>query len=475
MAEFRVKRCRPIFSELSVPGDKSISHRAVIIGALSNGPCLIEGFLPGEDSMATVEAMRSLGVRIDLVGKAGETGSTSIRVHGTKGKFKKPDGPIDCGNSGTTMRLLAGLLSAQPFQSTLIGDESLTKRPMNRIVEPLRAMGANIEAEGKDGRPPIQIRPSRRRKAFQYLMPVASAQLKSALLLAGLFVDGKTTVTEPVPTRDHTEKILEYFLVKTASDDGDVSIWGRQIPESRDFKVPGDISSAAFWIVAAAAQRDSLLTVKNVGLNKTRSGILQVLIRMGAHIGEYIDEPVRGEPYGSLEIKGEGLTGTTIGGEEIPNLIDELPILAVAGALAEGTTVIKDAAELRVKETDRIAAVVKNLKKMGADVNEFQDGMEIHGGAVLKGATLSSYGDHRIAMAFAVAGLFADGETVIEDVECVDTSYPGFLEDLKRMMSNKVLREPLTPVISSVASSATIGKSRTVGLDPAEKKELDED
>ncbi len=459
MAEFKVKKCRPIFSELSVPGDKSISHRAVIIAALSNGPCLIEGFLPSEDCLATVEAMRSLGVEVDVVAKSEGIGPTSIRVHGVRGEFSKPSGPIDCGNSGTTMRLLAGLLSAQPFSTKLIGDNSLSKRPMNRVIEPLKLMGATINAEGEDGRPPLSIRSSRKRKGIQYLMPVASAQVKSALLLAGLFVDGKTTVTEPAPTRDHTEKILEYFLVKTCSDDGDVTIWGGQVPESRDIVIPGDISSAAFWIVAAAAQQGSLLTVKNVGLNKTRTGILRALLRMGAHIAECIDEPIRGEAFGSLEIKGDGLTGTTIGGDEIPNLIDELPILAVAGALAEGVTVIKDAAELRVKETDRIAAVAENLRAMGAEVREFQDGMEIRGGGRLRGASLKSFGDHRIAMAFAVAGLFADGETVIEDVECVNTSYPGFETELKRIMSNKVLREPLTPVISSVASAGAINRA----------------
>ena len=460
MAEFKVKRCRPIFSELSVPGDKSISHRAVIIAALSNGSCLIEGFLPSEDCLATVGAMRALGVEVDIVAETDGLGPTAIRMHGVRGEFSKPSGPIDCGNSGTTMRLLAGLLSAQPFSTKLTGDESLSKRPMNRVIDPLKSMGASIEAEGEEGRPPLSIRSSRRRHGIQYLMPVASAQVKSSILLAGLFVDGKTTVTEPAPTRDHTEKVLEYFLVKTASDDGDVSIWGGQVPESRDIVVPGDISSAAFWIVAAAAQHDSLLTVKNVGLNKTRTGILKTLLRMGAHIAECIDEPVRGEPYGGLEIKGEGLTGTTIGGDEIPNLIDELPILAVAGALAEGTTVIKDAAELRVKETDRIAAVATNLKAMGVEVREFQDGMEIQGGGKLRGATVKSFGDHRIAMAFAVAGLFADGEIVIQDVECVNTSYPGFKAELKRLTNNKVLREPLTPVISSVASAGAINRAR---------------
>lgn len=473
MAEFKVKKCRPIVSELSVPGDKSISHRAVIIAALSNGPCVIDGFLPSEDCVATLEAMRALGVQVDVLKETEGFGPTSIRVHGRRGKFRAPEGPIDCGNSGTSMRLLAGILSAQPFPSRLIGDESLSGRPMNRIIEPLTAMGADIEAEGKDGRPPLSIRASDSRKNIQYVLPVASAQVKSALLLAGLFVKGRTTVTEPAPTRDHTEKILEYFLVKTASEDGDISIWGNQVPESRDFVVPGDISSAAFWITAAAAKPGSLLTIKNVGLNKSRTGILRVLIRMGAMISEFIDEPVRGEPFGSVEIKGGRLTGTMIGGEEIPNVIDELPILAVAGALAEGTMVIRDAAELRVKETDRIAAVAENLRLMGVEVQEFHDGMEIRGGGPLHGAKLSSHGDHRIAMAFAIAGLFADGETVIRDVDCVKTSYPGFGDDLKKIVSGKGASESYTPVISSIAhSNMNLGRPRLRG-DEVEEREME--
>ncbi|MFV1994421.1 MAG: 3-phosphoshikimate 1-carboxyvinyltransferase [Verrucomicrobiales bacterium] len=458
MAEFRVKKSKPIVSEMTVPGDKSISHRAVLVAALSNGPCLIDGFLPSEDCLATVDALRALGVQIDEVDEVevtarnkGEIAPLTLRVHGCRGQFTAPRKAIDCGNSGTTMRLLAGLLAGQPFSSRLIGDESLSMRPMSRVIDPLVKMGARIEAEGEKGRPPLVIRGGSNLENMHYVLPVASAQVKSAILFAGLSAKGKTTVTEPLTTRDHTERIFHHFLVKTATEDHDISIWGNQVPESRDFSVPGDISSAAFWVVAAVSQPGAHLTVRNVGLNKTRSGILQVLIRMGAHISEFIQEPVKGEAFGNLELRGGALKGTNISGDEIPNVIDELPILAVAGALAEGRTTIRNAQELRVKETDRIAAVANNLREMGVPVHEFYDGLEIEGGAPLVGARLGSYGDHRIAMAFAIAGLFAQGETVIEDVECVNTSYPGFWDDLTQIMSGKASKEGRTPVISSLA------------------------
>ncbi len=456
MAEFKVKKARPIASEISVPGDKSISHRAVIIAALSNGPCEIDGFLPSEDCLRTVDALRALGVQIDVLEET-ELGPTKLLVHGRKGRFKTPGQPIDCGNSGTSMRLLCGVLAGQAFEAELTGDASLSKRPMDRVIQPLTHMGARIEARGDNGRPPLFVSGGPLLRAH-YTLPVASAQVKSAILFAGMYPKGKTTVTEPVTTRDHTERLLDYFLVKTSHHDHDISIWGRQTPESRDFTVPGDISSAAFWIVTAAAQRGAQLIVKNVGLNKTRTGILDVLVRMGAHISEFVEEPVRGEPYGSLEIHGGPLSATTIEGEEIPNVIDELPILAVAGALSRGTTVIRDAKELRVKETDRIAAVATNLRAMGVEVGEFEDGMEIVGAGRLKGAILSSYGDHRIAMAFAVAGLFAEGETVIKDTECVETSYPKFGDELKRFMSNKISGDLQTTVISSLAQQKALSR-----------------
>ena len=440
MSDWKIRRAPTIQTELEVPGDKSISHRAVMLAAMSNGPCVIKGFLPSEDCMATVGAMRSLGVAIEVADE------TTLIVHGMRGVFTAPTGEIDCGNSGTTMRLMAGILAGQPFRSRLVGDASLSKRPMRRVIEPLTKMGAKITAEGKDGRPPLVIEGGQL-KPLQYVSPVASAQVKSAVLLAGMFAKGKTSVTEPTQSRDHTERMLEYFLVRPQKQGLTVSVFGGQTPESREFRVPGDISSAAFWLVAAAAQPRSRLLVKNVGLNETRTGVLAVLVRMGAAIREVIDEP-QAEPIGVVEIQGARLKGTEIKGAEIPNVIDEIPILAVAAALAHGKTVISDASELRVKETDRLAAVEMNLRLMGAQVAETEDGLEIIGGTPLHGARLDSFGDHRIAMAFAVAGMFAEGETTITGTECVNTSYPHFYATLEKLLKQPT--EAQTRVITSL-------------------------
>ena len=434
MSDWKVRRAPTIKTELTVPGDKSISHRSVMLAAMSNGTCVIRGFLASEDCLSTAAAFRQLGVKIE------NPEPDTLIVHGTKRKFTAPESDIDCGNSGTTMRLLAGVLAGQPFRSRLVGDPSLSKRPMKRVIEPLTQMGASIRAEGPNERPPLVIEGGPL-KPIHYFSPVASAQVKSAVLLAGMFATGKTTVTEPIQSRDHTERMLEYFLVRPVKEELSVSLYGGQTPESRDFMVPGDISSAAFWLVAAAAQPGSHLLVRNVGLNETRTGILGVLVRMGAGVRE-IHETDEAEPMGTVEIRGDRLKGTTIGGKEIPNVIDELPIIAVAGALAHGKTVIADASELRVKETDRLAAIATNLRAMGAQVSETEDGLEIMGGAPLHGARLQSYGDHRIAMAFAIAGLFAEGETIIEDTACVATSYPTFHETLE-----KIMKEPGTPQV----------------------------
>lgn len=453
---FRVKRAPIIETEITIPGDKSISHRAIMFAALSNGVCKITNFLEGEDCLSTAAAFRQLGVTIE------QPQPGMVIVHGSHGKLTAPAQDIDCGNSGTTMRLMAGLLAAQPFTSRLTGDPSLSKRPMRRVMEPLAKMGARIEAEGPGDTPPLVIHGGPL-KAVTYRTPVASAQVKSAILLAGLFADGVTTVIESGASRDHTERMLGYFLVnvdrKESREEGDrrsyecaISIAGGQQIESRDFAVPGDISSAAFWLVAAAAQPGSRLLIKNVGLNPSRTGILAVLIRMGARIREVVEvmEKEEGEPAGVIDIKGSQLRGTVIEGAEIPNVIDEIPILAVAAALASGDTVIRDARELRVKETDRIAAIATNLRAMGVSVDEQDDGMVIHGGSRLKGARLDSFGDHRIAMAFAIAGLFASGETVIENVECVETSYPGFDETLRAIQKGAGYFQRTTPVISTL-------------------------
>jgi 3-phosphoshikimate 1-carboxyvinyltransferase len=435
--------------EVRVPGDKSISHRSIMMAALSNGPCEIEGFLPSEDCLSTVNAFRAMGVQIEDL-ETTKWGPTRLRVHGCRGEFSSPSADIDCGNSGTTMRLLSGILAGQKegFQARLIGDASLSKRPMRRVIEPLTQMGANIQAEGQGDTAPLLIRGARLHP-IDYQSPVASAQVKSAILLASLFTTGKTTVTEPVLSRDHTERMLQYFQVKTLRQDHHLTIWGGQTLESRDFEVPGDMSSAAFWVVAAAAMPGAHLCVHNVGLNESRTGLLKILIRMGAQITEVIDHSRCGEPVGRIEVHGGKLCGTTIEGADIPNVIDEIPVIAVAGALAEGKTIIRDAKELRVKESDRIATVTHGLRLMGAQVEEFFDGMEIQGGAHLKGARIDSHGDHRIAMAFAIAGLHAEGETLITGADCIRTSYPGFEDQIREVMAAKN-KDNYTPVITSL-------------------------
>ena len=433
MPEFRVNAITKLHAEFSVPGDKSISHRAAILGGLSSGACTIRNFLPSEDCLHTLSAMQALGVTVEVFSELAGYGPTDLCIHGCSLKPSAPAAPIDCGNSGTGMRLLAGMLAGQTFASELFGDASLSSRPMGRITEPLGLMGARIECLGaKPGCAPLLIHPARL-APVTYQMPVASAQVKSAVLLAGLFADGETTVVQPAETRDHTERMCEAFGVRIRRDGHAVSIHGGQVPQACEFTVPGDISSAAFWLVAAAALPGSRLLIRDVGLNPTRTAILKVLVRMGAHLSEIVHHSA-GEAIGNIEVHGAPLKGTTIYAGEVPNLIDEIPVIAVAAALAQGRTVIRNARELRVKETDRITTVVRNLRAMGGVVEEFDDGMEIEGGHPLRGAELDSFGDHRIAMAFAIAGLFAAGETVIHNTECVNTSYPGFSHHLAAIL-----------------------------------------
>ncbi|MEO7934321.1 MAG: 3-phosphoshikimate 1-carboxyvinyltransferase [Chthoniobacterales bacterium] len=447
MAEIKSQRAPQIEAEIRVPGDKSISHRAVLLSALANGTSVISGFLPGEDCLCTVNAMRALGVKIE------QPEPTTLIVEGSNGNLQPPTRDIDCGNSGTLMRLLTGFLAGQPFASRLTGDASLSGRPMNRVIGPLSQMGARITGQGEKGTAPLEIQPAKLR-GIHYQSPVASAQIKSSILLAGLFAEGTTSVSEPVQSRDHSERMFEYYGLHPQKEGLTVSLEGGQIPIANNFQIPGDISSAAFWLVAAAAQPGSHLLVKDVGLNKTRTGILGVLVRMGTRHRENVEKFSQVEQMGSLEIWGGPFQGTIIEGREIPNVIDELPILAVAGALAQGTTIIRDAKELRVKETDRISAVVSNLKLMGANVKETEDGMIIQGGAPLHGATLPSYGDHRIAMAFAIAGLFADGETTITDTDCVATSYPGFEKTLRQILRGGEIGTPVHSHLISQTESA---------------------
>ena len=420
-----------ITGELAVPGDKSISHRAAILAGLSNGSCLVENFLSSEDCVNTLRAMVQLGVRYE-VRKGSDDLPVDLLIHGCGGELQAPERELDCGNSGTGMRLLAGVLAAQNFDSTLIGDKSLSGRPMGRIITPLAQMGARFETRGaKPGCAPLQITGGEL-KPITYEMPMASAQVKSAILLAGLLAPGTTTVIQPATNRDHTERLLNSFGVKVKTEGNTISIDGGQVVEARDLVVPGDISSAAFWIVAAASAPGSRLTITNVGLNPTRTALLDVLIRMGAQIEVHLEHEDGGEPRGRIEITGGRLQGTEILKEEVPNLIDEVPILAVAGALADGKMTIRNAAELRVKETDRIETTAKNLRLMGGEVEEFEDGMLITGSRNLMGVGLDSHGDHRIAMAFAIAGLLArEGQTIITNTACVATSYPTFAEHLE--------------------------------------------
>jgi 3-phosphoshikimate 1-carboxyvinyltransferase len=426
-----VRQVRHLGGELTVPGDKSLSHRAVLFSALADGTTVIDGFLPGEDCVCTMRALQAMGCTIEVESK------TRLIVHGTGGKLLAPAEPLDCGNSGTAMRLMAGILAGQPFTSRLIGDASLSSRPMKRIVDPLTQMGATIKGQGEKHTAPLEITGGKL-KGIHFKLPVASAQLKSCVLLAGLFANGTTSVVETTPTRDHTERLLAYFHAPPVIDlnpedkSRTINVRGGTKLHGRDFNVPGDFSSAAFWIAGAAGFPGADLTITNVGLNNTRTGLLSVLFRMGAQIYENIADSSC-EPYGSVRVHGRKLRGVKIAGAEIANVIDELPILSVAAALAEGTTEIRDAHELRVKETDRIAAMAKNLREFGVQVDEHEDGMTIHGGAKLKAARVQSFGDHRIAMSCAILGLFSKGETTIEDTGCIATSYPTFEEDLNKV------------------------------------------
>lgn len=409
-----------------VPGDKSISHRSVMFGALANGTTEITHFLTGADCLSTIVCFRSMGIDIEQTNEA-------ILVHG-KGLhgLKKPANVLDCGNSGTTTRLISGILAPQPFSVTLTGDESIQKRPMKRIMTPLSEMGADITSINGNGCAPLLIN-GKNLKGITYNSPVASAQVKSCVLLAGLYADGETSVIEPTLSRNHTEIMLNYFGADITSIGTKATIKPEPVLEGRKINVPGDISSAAYFIAAAMLVPNSEVLLKNVGINPTRDGIIQVFKAMGADI-TYINENCdNGEPTADLLVRTSTLQGVTFGGDIIPTLIDEIPMIAVAAAFANGTTVIRDAAELKVKESNRIETVVTNLKAMGCDIEARDDGMIIHGGKPLHGATIDSKKDHRIAMSFAIAGLAADGITEIVDADCVNISYPEFYDDIEKL------------------------------------------
>ncbi len=406
--------------EVTVPGDKSVSHRAIMLAALAEGTSHIEGFLEGGDTRATAAAFARMGVRI-------ETPSTSQRiVHGVGlHGLRAPDGPIDCGNAGTGMRLLAGLLAAQAFDSTLVGDASLSRRPMSRVTEPLAAMGADI-ATGEGGRPPLHVRGARALRGISYTPPVASAQVKSAILLAGLYADGETEVLEVHPTRDYSERMLAAFGWPIEFGPGWARLSGGQRLHAADVSVPADFSSAAFFIVAATIVPGSELLLRDVGMNPRRTGLLAALRLMGADI---VEENPRGhgaEPVADLRVRHAPLHGIDVPAELVPDMIDEFPILFIAAAAARGITRISGAAELRVKESDRIAVMALGLRELGIDVVEQADGATIHGG-VPGGGVVDSHGDHRVAMSFAVAGLLAREPVRIGDCTNVSTSFPGFV------------------------------------------------
>jgi 3-phosphoshikimate 1-carboxyvinyltransferase len=416
MSDLVIRPARP-HGRLRPPPDKSVSHRAALLGAIASGTTTARKFLIAADTLSTVRCLRALGVEAALEGD-----TLTVRGRRIQG-FLPPEGVLDVGNSGTTIRLLCGLLSQHPFEACLDGDDSIRRRPMDRVIRPLREMGAWFEAR-RDRFAPLRVRGGPLRP-IRYLLPVASAQVKSAILLAGLAAEGKTTVIEPQTSRDHTERLLRAMGVPVEKDGQEVSVVGPAQPRAVDLTVPGDLSSAAFFLVAAAARPGSEVVIEDVGLNPTRTGILEVLTAMGAHLEITDLREEGGEPVGTVVVRGGELRGVEIRGEIIPRLIDEIPALAVAAAVAEGETVIRDAAELRVKESDRVRALVSNLRALGVQAEELPDGLRIRGGRI-RGGVVHSFGDHRIAMAFAVAGLLSEEGTVVRDTACIATSFPEF-------------------------------------------------
>ena len=417
--------------KIRVPGDKSISHRALMLGALAEGETLIEGLLLGEDPRSTASCFQAMGAEVS------DLNTELVKVKGIGlGNLLEPIDVLDAGNSGTTLRLMLGILASHSGRFfTVTGDSSLRSRPMSRVVKPLQQMGAQIWGRDNNSKAPLAVC-GQNLKPIHYHSPIASAQVKSCILLAGLSIEGKTTVTEPALSRDHSERMLRAFGAQLDIDDqthsvsvnGPVKLYGQTVV------VPGDISSAAFWLVAGAIVSDSELLIENVGVNPTRTGVLEALEMMGADIKRENEREVAGEPVADLRVRSSKLKGCTIEGDIIPRLIDEIPILAVAAVFAEGNTVIKDAAELRVKESDRIAVMAQQLNAMGATVTELPDGMEITGGTPLTGAELDSFTDHRIAMSLAIAALNASGSTTINRAEAASVSYPDFFDTLERII-----------------------------------------
>ena len=416
---------KPLHGEIYVPGDKSIAHRAVIFGSIAQGRTRIFNLSGGDDNSRTVRAFRHLGVEIGRDGDA-----LVIDGAGWRG-LRAPSATIDCGNSGTTMRLMAGLLAGLPFHSELDGDGSLRQRPMQRVIDPLAQMGGRIKSKSCNGLAPLEI-DGGGLHGIEYVMPIASAQVKSAILLAALHADGLTGIIEPQPSRNHSEVMIRGFGGKISVNGVNISLNGPQELVSQDVRIPGDISSAAFFFVAAAATTGSALTVRNVGCNSTRDGVVEILRRMGAVIEPFNQRLEAGEPVADFSIRGGKLHGVDVGPEWVARTIDEYPILAIAAAAADGTTVFSDVRELRYKESDRITAMAEGLRSLGIEVNEREDSMTIYGGAI-QGGKVRSFADHRIAMSFAIAGLLSADGVVIDDASCADISFPTFFELLEQI------------------------------------------
>ena len=437
MASLTITPGRPLKGMITVPGDKSVTHRAIILTALAEGPSTVSQYCLGEDCLNTMRAFQSLGVRIE------ET-PESLKVYG-KGMWglAEPFGPIDCGNSGTGIRLMAGLLAGQDFFTVLTGDESIRRRPMGRVVKPLRAMGATIAGRKGGELAPLAITGTRL-KGMSYVSPVASAQIKSSLLFAALYADGLTTISEPRLSRDHTERMFSYFGIPFQRDGCTVRIEGRPAVRwsGKSVMVPGDLSAAAFFLVGASIVPESDVTICSVGMNPTRTGLVDILLKMGAHIEVLNQREEAGEPVADLRVLSRPLRGVRIGPDQIPQTIDEFPILCVAAAVAEGETVIAGAEELRVKESDRIATMAQELRAMGARIEERPDGMVIQGlgrngaNGALNGATCESHGDHRVAMSVAIGGLTAQQATQIQNTDCIETSFPNFDRKLLELLTD---------------------------------------
>ncbi|MBY0145468.1 3-phosphoshikimate 1-carboxyvinyltransferase [Neobacillus niacini] len=411
---------------IEIPGDKSISHRSVMFGSIAQGVTRVTNFLPGDDCLSTISCFRKLGVVI-------EENDNELIIYGNGfDGLKEPDEILDVGNSGTTIRLLLGILAGRPFFSSIIGDHSIGKRPMTRVTEPLRSMGAQIDGRNNGEFTPLSIRGGHL-NPIHYNMPVASAQVKSALILAGLQAEGETIIIEKAESRDHTERMIRKFGGQVHKNDREITIKGGQRLIASDILVPGDISSAAFFLVAAAIVPNSEIVLKNVGLNPTRTGIIEIMNKMGANLEISQNEADSFEPAGDITIKTSSLRGTVVEGDVIPRLIDEIPIIALLATQAEGTTIIKDASELKVKETNRIDTVVQELTKLGASIEATDDGMIIHGGTTLTGGKVSSHGDHRIGMMLAIASLLSKDIVELENPDAISVSYPNFFNHLNSL------------------------------------------